>query len=390
MAAKINNDYCFNPIYSVQQANNLPTKNQADEIFWKLGDCFWKQCIDGQFHKYGPTVFDEGLHGGPKEPGFYASLKEGCRFTAEHLAEPPSSFFYKELHKKLCAHFKGLENNTLMPATQAGEYRNMSLQHEYDIKTISPEAKMHYALLALNEFNSIWYSEEQVQRIKEFDNLMQYSEKQMELIEKRLEKFCPNLDPSRSNQNGVNTSMSSRETGMDPFPLSSSDFKSWVAAWRDQWAKKIPTLQEYIKNISKEMSIPALCSINLTGDKVTINYTCNFDEIAQAVPRLFDRYNQKIDGINAKLKNAYTDEQIQEYRRGKISAIAEFFQLLEWLHPFPDGQGRTDLVLLAKILTDQGFNPPILEEPYFSSREPLIEWENYLSKGMELWKETST
>ena len=44
----------------------------------------------------------------------------------------------------------------------------------------------------------------------------------------------------------------------------------------------------------------------------------------------------------------------------KLKILLKLIQDLEWTHPFPDGQGRTDLVLLSKLLCDQGFHPSIL------------------------------
>lgn len=71
----------------------------------------------------------------------------------------------------------------------------------------------------------------------------------------------------------------------------------------------------------------------------------------------------------------------------KIRCIADLFQTLEWLHPFRDGQTRTDLVLLSKLLCEQGFNPAFLEEPSASSFCFLDEWVSYLKNGMAQWRE---
>ncbi|QLH37514.1 MAG: Fic family protein [Parachlamydiaceae bacterium] len=64
--------------------------------------------------------------------------------------------------------------------------------------------------------------------------------------------------------------------------------------------------------------------------------------------------------------------------------MADFYQKLEWIHPFMDGQGRTDLVLLSKLLCDEGFNPPILMQPYISSWEPLETWKDYLKMAFSV------
>ena len=69
-----------------------------------------------------------------------------------------------------------------------------------------------------------------------------------------------------------------------------------------------------------------------------------------------------------------------------MEAIADLFQLLEWLHPFDDGQGRTGLVLQAMLLSQEGSNPAILYDPYTSTWSLFPEWREDLAKGIELWK----
>ncbi|MEM1283137.1 MAG: Fic family protein, partial [Chlamydiota bacterium] len=118
---------------------------------------------------------------------------------------------------------------------------------------------------------------------------------------------------------------------------------------------------------------------------VYINYEyTKSSEIERITCDLIDDYNKKIEALPSNLLERNTAE-----NELALKYIAELFQNLEWLHPFFDGQGRTDLVLLAKLLSENGFNPSILYNPYFSTFEPLDEWITYLKKGMELWKEES-
>lgn len=70
----------------------------------------------------------------------------------------------------------------------------------------------------------------------------------------------------------------------------------------------------------------------------------------------------------------------------RIRACADLFQVLEWGHVFPDGQGRTDLIFLYTMLAQWGLNPPILEYPYFSTASCLDEWEDRLIDGMINWQ----
>lgn len=101
-----------------------PSAAEAAKVYWKLGDDFWRQIIDGTFQQYGPKVFDEGLHGSVKEPGFFSSLKAGCELVSRHLTEPPTPDLYKELHRTLCSHFSGEKTRTLIDASKIGIFRN--------------------------------------------------------------------------------------------------------------------------------------------------------------------------------------------------------------------------------------------------------------------------
>ena len=74
-----------------------------------------------------------------------------------------------------------------------------------------------------------------------------------------------------------------------------------------------------------------------------------------------------------------------ELKKEKLLAIADLFQKLEFLHPFQDGQGRTDVILLSKLLCEYGFNPAILYDPYVSSYVSLEDWYKYLELGMQEW-----
>src|SRR5690349_19306007 len=144
----INTNNYSNQINITRQTKHLPTKEQAKNIFFKLGDNAWKQFMDARFSYLGRWVFDEGLHdSNSKEPGFYASLVSGYNFAAQHLTEPLSPSFYKDLHRLLCAHFKGKENHTLIQAEQVGKYRNDYPRYGVDISTLTDQAKAHYIRL---------------------------------------------------------------------------------------------------------------------------------------------------------------------------------------------------------------------------------------------------
>ncbi len=136
-------------VYSSQETAGIPSKEQAQRTFWGLGDRFWMQMIDGKYHRYGPMVFDEALHKRSKEPGFFASLKKGCEFAAEHLTEKLTVPFYRQLHKELCSHFKGDENDTKMTADKAGSFREEFCVAKIGIQMLNEDALEHYLNLKL-------------------------------------------------------------------------------------------------------------------------------------------------------------------------------------------------------------------------------------------------
>jgi hypothetical protein len=95
------------------------------------------------------------------------------------------------------------------------------------------------------------------------------------------------------------------------------------------------------------------------------------EEIGGFVQRIFDEFE-------AKMSHADSAE-------AKLRHIADLYQVLEWLHPFEEGQTRTDGVLLSKELCRHGFHPAILDFPCFSLFMPLDSWVAYLKQGMSLW-----
>lgn len=312
------------------------SKSAASETFWKLGDCFWMQIIDGKYHQYGPMVFDEGLHKGKKEPGFFASLKEGCQFASEHLTEKTSLIFYKSLHKKLCSHFRARDTNTVMKAEEAGLFRTKSCQCRPSIhsKVFNAEAAVHAKNVQLYDMR---------------DQLKEAAEDDFSNTYQRI---------------------------VQNYPAS----KEWLDNWNDLWEKKVKEVDRYVTQICQELGVKKLVQIWKQDHLLYTDYLYdNPDEIEVVVKFLFERYEKQIK----KIVSAPCDR--RSMIKSKIEAIADLYQLLEWLHPFPDGQGRTDLVLMAKHLSEEGLSPAILEEPYVSTYSTLSEWKEYLLKGMRAW-----
>jgi hypothetical protein len=324
------------PATGIQQIYCSLSKASASEVFWKLGDRFWMQIIDGKYHQWGRMVFDEALHKGKKESGFFASLKDGCNFAAEHLTEAPSIEFYKYLHKKLCSHFKGKETNTVMSAEETGQFRRKACQCRSSIysKKFTAEAFIHSQNVNLYEVRD---------QLKE-DATGDFTE--------RYQTICNN------------------------YPVS----KEWLDNWNCLWDKRVKEVDLYIKQICQELGIKKIVKISKVNHLIYVDYLCdNPDEIESIAKLLFERYQRQIKEINTRPQDSQTQKQ-------KVRVIADLYQLLEWLHPFPDGQGRTDLVLMAKHLSEQVSNPAILIEPYSSTFSTLADWTEELLQGMRLWQ----
>jgi hypothetical protein len=145
---------------------------------------------------------------------------------------------------------------------------------------------------------------------------------------------------------------------------------------------KSPDYDEMIKEIQKSINErtrkikpehPPIALLKREAyDQLTLYYRFTKNEAEEFIPALFSQYNKKIQNCSNR------DE--------KIATIADLYQMLEWTHPFFDGQGRTDLIVLATELVKHELSPAILEEPYSSSFCSLPNWTQYLKKGIEKWE----
>ncbi len=88
-----------------------------------------------------------------------------------------------------------------------------------------------------------------------------------------------------------------------------------------------------------------------------------------------------------KLMNEFYKEAGSAANRDQtFAAIAKLYKRLELLHPPRDGSGRTNTALVNKILTEYGFSPAILDNPYVSTTYGLARWTQYLKEGVEKWQ----
>ncbi|MGC2595314.1 MAG: Fic family protein [Rhabdochlamydiaceae bacterium] len=369
-----------------------PSKEQMQKVFWGLGERFWMQIIDGKYHEFGCMVFDQGLHGGAIEPGFFESMKQGCQFASDHLSQPLTIDFYKELHRKLCAHFKGDETETLMNASEAGCFRKEEGSFRMSEKKLFPQVP---------------FTEDEL-RIPRHVVSMHYQIEAMNNLEKRF----PNSDPETVEEMRQGQREQLFKYYRAVFPEEGSQEDDFDRYKFDQNCKKIielyPKCQQMIQDCKDykdeklakfnkvlsdafscfSFSQPVHAEIDPNGtEHVMLIYNLNEPEkLELVVQTILENYNNEVNKINQIIQKTSNKEEIKQLMKDKLKAIADLYQMLEWLHPFCDGQGRTDLVVLSKTLTEQGFNPPILIDPYISSSNTLQRWGDELLKGTELWR----
>ena len=76
-----------------------------------------------------------------------------------------------------------------------------------------------------------------------------------------------------------------------------------------------------------------------------------------------------------------------ESREEVFDAIARFSQSLARLHPFDDANTRTNMLLLNKLLVENGFPPSIVEDPKHFYLNTLESWKAKILQGMDTWYE---
>jgi hypothetical protein len=365
----INKNFEIEKISGFSSESIFVTKGQAEAVFCGLGENQWKQIYDAKWHHFGNMVFDTGEHHKItdekliavfirlgktrekiikdsikpyREPGYFNSISKALKYAQDHLCEPLTSKFYCELHELACGHFEGQKNNTQMTAMEAGKFRHCDTKIKVNIHDI----------------------------LKFYESTTEPTH------EKLLKEFCL----ARKSHGGVLS-----EEKLENLKEYYSIAHLTVSSFNELEAKlqtHLVTLQKYINEIEYKNSFLSNVFPKLSIDKGVLIVDYEQPKFNHIVDCLFSEFNQQM----AKLFQLQKTNKPEEIMEKKLELIADLFQKLEWLHPFQDGQGRTDLILLSKLLSEYGFNPPILMEPYVSSYVPLNDWVKYLKEGMKDWQ----
>jgi hypothetical protein len=321
------------------------------QVAFGLKTNWYRQFIDGCYHYLNdPMVFDLGLHRGYKEPGCSESYRKAWDFAVNQMPIKVSISYYTSIHKIAVAHFKGdkVFTGTRMEGSKGGKFRHqIPTQTIALLKSLIPEKKEKERLV-------------RNQKVIGGDGLV--------LIWQMIQE-----------ENGEE--LLSLQNYFKNIGCTEIEYPSRLAAARkmiDETLDRIGTLNSYIAlrsaSLGLDSPIASIVPEGVEGEEgVCMTYHLDDkDQIETVIDRLFAEYNEK-------MSHAVSSEE-------KIVLIADLFQVLEWIHPYPDGQGRTDLILLAEELCKHGLNPVILEEPFFSTFNLLADWVEYLKKGMEKWQ----
>lgn len=316
--------------------------DEALSLFTALNDSWWRQFIDGCCIPFGPQVFDEGRHGRHVEPGFLNSLKKGFIDAQRTMGDyEPSENMYRDYHEYLCDHFTG-QNSTRTIVDR------LKIQNFRDIPT---ECKLNEMVQKGKLLNRLGFDDA---------DWPQYIQRLNSEVEKNhLGKIVLVRDFYK-----ITTSLARESLICSDDPITVN--KKERAAFENIDPTKIPL----------DSKIP----------EFLLWYTpFSPEEIHDRLILLFSDYNKEMSELNDELSQEQRKDERDKIIELKLRSIANLFQQLEWLHPFQDGQGRTDLLLLSKLLCQEGFYPTILTHPYVSTLTTLDEWVIYLKEGMMKW-----
>jgi hypothetical protein len=299
--------------------------NQLSIKYFELGENWWKQIIDGCYQHHGKLVFDQGLHRGHVEPGYLAGVENASRYAVEALATQNLNLeIYKRIQAIACSHFNRSPDSGTPGQEAVGRFR--------------PSTKSIRSTVVYN-------------------------------------KWAVDAPASRTIHPRLLFGFLDRGLRGDALVTEYNDWKAdhikplVPGPELDRFIRFYEEWNERLALLNQSTAVP---KFERDMDQIIVDYwvpaTFNFDK---KTTELFDTFNAQTDVAEPE---------------AKLRLIAKLFQDLDWHHAFEDGQGRTDLIVLSALLCKHGFNPAILDEPYFATYHTLDEWVVYLKEGMEAWK----
>ncbi len=378
----------------------LPTLEEAQATFWSLGDNWWRQIIDGKHQKYGSMVFDKGLHGGHIEPGYLKGVENACHYFVDNMDKGFSIELYKWTHHVACAHFSQNEGNGIV----CGRYEIDLFRTAYEKASSAQVGAADFEALGekLNLIRDVKYKldsaieafertdEEELKRAEFYkkhfgmDAVIKDAETKRKELDEAIDK-CKNLFPEQFGEVCVEN-----DPGKISKILRTKEIET-IDSLKKIGKEHVQGLNEHFKQVAKRLGLQApFIECFFQSDRtVSIEYeksdsSLNFEEITK---KLISEFNLNLENLQKiayeKIQTgASTKDVKREYQESVIPLIAQLYAELEWAHPWIDGQGRTDLIMLNGLLCLEGLNPCILWEPYFSTSNGILDWINYLKIGI--------
>ncbi len=376
-----------------------------------LKDKWWMQIIDGEYHSFGKYVFDEGLSGCHKEPGYLESCRKAFELIDETLNTPVTLDFYKRLNRTACSHFGLVEKSQIaMNANQAGLFRKDYLVYSgvlgktvntkiYSLKKVNQIKEIGISLFKLiaNQKQDIFsINDQEVELIPyskiitRFQNLskdeifIRFAQDLITYLWRLVKWDAAKKINGKYIFEGETSNLLDKNHSFYQPQLShvfNKIFESKLNPIYRGLLKKIDSINSNVTRYGSQSYMIA------TRKNLGIQY--NY-QLSNTLPKnifdIFKKTDSLLEKIVIQLFNDYYESLEENNQENNLRCICCLFQKLEWLHPFYDGQGRTDLLLLSKLLLENNFTLCILEEPYYSSCNTLDSWVEYLKEGMEKWR----
>jgi hypothetical protein len=363
------------------EAGILPTREQAKQTFWSLGENWWMQIVDGEHHKYGKMVFDKGLHFGNREPGYLKGIEDASRYFVDHFDGPLTLELYRQTHHQACSHFRrGNNNGVCCDAFEIDHFRTNGTTSVYPFYS-KEFLTVEKTRVAFKEARRI--INQKKDRVCPGPGLEKMMKRQWE------KTVVPAFDLLHKLTHSEHVGKTEKELG----ELVNHQFTEMTAAQNEAVLQLVDKMNEQFEQIAKRLGLHesfVTCGYYSEDFSCKLFYRAGYT-YEQITKMLFEEFNKNVDEAQAeaysKLNKQDIEEIKKEYQERAIFLIGRLFAELEWLHPWIDGQGRTDLIYLSGLLCREGLHPCILEHPYFSSTNTLESWVEYLKEGLQKFKE---
>ncbi len=365
----------------------IPSAHEAREKFLALGKDWWRFIIDGRCHKYGSEVFDLGLHGGSKEPGYLEGVRKGCEVFLRDIDRDLSEELYAEIHLQACKHFKKNQGDgTLCDGSIVHRYRENSETCSVGVEQMGLST-LDQLQKAFSVIEHASISLIGIESSKKWDPST-WSDYDREKVEKVMKTYFPDSTGPVSAKDMVSKLKEDSAAAYTKLGHACHEYLEKVRLG-------MKAMQERLALRYGIVHIYADYNIHRVTLKVSYDDSMRIPNFYKDVTvKLIQHFNDDLHALQSKTYLQIETEgvgKIEEiktaYREAALRLIARLYAELDWAHPWIDGQGRTDLIVLNGLLTREGMHPCFLHEPYYSTFNTVEDWIVYLKAGLADYEE---